>query len=145
MSLSSFGQEGTHYLLHPQYFVIKSNCTNFCHDPSTPKSCRYLSCTSGYIKSIVLPIYCQRICEVQWCNMTCVWQNLNSIAMYITNNGMVWVYGVLLDHCRVQPCQLWRNLRDAGLLIRIAYVTAIYMNLRDTCSSILLLMYCLFF
>jgi len=55
----------------------------------TPKPCRYLSCTQGYIKWIILPRYCQGVCEVQWCKVSHVWQNLNTIPKYTTNNGII--------------------------------------------------------
>ena len=51
------------------------NMAAFNDDPSTPNPCRYLSCTSVCTKLIILPRYCQGICDVQWCKVQCVWQN----------------------------------------------------------------------
>ena len=41
------------------------------------------------IAQISLPRYCQGIREVQWCKVSCVWQNLDTIPMYLTNSVMI--------------------------------------------------------
>jgi len=105
----TFGQGDTIYFVPPIFCDKKCcTCTNFVvtlllkspsisrgineknwHYHWTPKPCRYLSCTQGYIKWIILPRYCQGVCEVQWCKVSHVWQNLNTIPKYTTNNGII--------------------------------------------------------
>jgi len=58
--------------------------------PMYAKLCHYLSCTSGYTKRIILVgKVLPANFEVQWCMVPCVWQNLNTIPIFMVKKTRI--------------------------------------------------------